>query len=172
MELFVHLPSARAFRNEVRQVTTSLPTSHDRGWKSHGDDAIDPVEPVFEWLGHPHEESSYFFRKRHDTPDMMSLLTDCYGLDWDDLSACQDLRSAHESLAHLDATEVSRRVASYVQAWLSLGLLEAVCGRAIPTSCMVRSGPDGSSFLYTPCLAALLESWRRGFSSNSQFLKL
>ena len=173
MEHLVHRSSARAFRTEVRDVAVSLPVAHDRGQKSNQyQDTVTPTGPSYKWLGHPHEQSSYFQHDHYDMPAMIDLLTDYYGLEWNDILACDDLCSAHSSLAQLDAFEASHQVAAYVQAWLFFGLLEAICGRAIPTSLMVRSDHENSRSLYTLRLAPLLESWRRGLSRDSQLFQL
>lgn len=87
-----------------------------------------------------------------------------YASDWDNLIECQDLRKAHSSLASLDDDEASDRIASFIQAWMSLGLLEAVCGTYISTSLFLSYNDVNISFVYTSWLPALLEWWKRSMS--------
>lgn len=171
MEHLFYRLSTRSFRAKARDVNASLPRFHNHLRTQWDHTAFDPIDPRYDWLGHDHEESSYFSQERSDATSMMELFTDQYGADWADLYACDDIRAAHISLRNLEDDEVAFQTAAYMQAWLYLGLLEAVCGRAIPIS-VVTYNTGSRVFLYSYHVPFLLALWRRDVPLDECYDKL
>jgi hypothetical protein len=162
MEHLTYNPSPRAFRVEVRAATkdpldVSDWTIYDR---QHGD--CPPIHPGVLWLGHDHAASSYYQSAQYEPEPVLTIFNDFYGQDWkiEDTLDTQDVRGAHPSLKENEAS-TARLTAAFIQSWLYFGLLESVCGRPIPVSCMVRKGSDGRDRLYSRILPVLLEVWTK-----------
>ena len=167
MEHLVHFPDARTFRSEIRDLGKVISGVEDIEWLARHHKVAEAVGPRIRWLGYDHEASSHFFDKvgqSQDNEEPMDVFEAEYASDWDNLIECQDLRKVHSSLASLDDDEASDRITSFIQAWMSLGLLEAVCGTYIPTSLFLSCDDVKTNFLYTSWLPALLEWWKRSLS--------
>ena len=168
MEHLVHSSDPRTFRSEVRDLGKVIAGVEPIEWLARHHKVAEAVGPRIRWLGYDHEASSHFFNKvgqsqacEEDPQDVFEVE---YAYGWDNPLECQDLRKVHSSLATLDDDEACHRIASFIQAWMSLGLLEAICETYIPTSLFLSCDDGNTKFLYTFWLPTLLEWWRRTLS--------
>ena len=164
MEHLTYNPTPHAFLNEVRAATkdpfdVSDWTMYDR---QHGD--CHPLTSELLWLGHDHAASSYYHSAQYEPQPMLTIFRDFYGEEWkiEEMLETHNIQAAHPSLKENEASESVRLTAAFIQSWLYFGLLESVCGRPIPISCMVRKGSDGRDQIYSRILPVLLEVWTRG----------
>ena len=163
MEHLTYNPTPRAFRVEVRAAThgpLDVPdwTIHDR---QHGD--CPPITPGVLWLGHDHTASSYYHSAQYEPAPVLTIFRDFYGEEWniEEMLETRNMQAAHPSLREKENSESVHDTAAFVQSWLYFGLLESICGRTIPVSCMVRKGRDGRERIYSRLLPVLLEVWTR-----------
>ncbi|EXJ80890.1 hypothetical protein A1O3_07178 [Capronia epimyces CBS 606.96] len=177
MEHLIYNPSPRALRAEIRHLQVSAGPLQVPDWelydRLYGE--CQSVEPRVAWLGHNHYESSYLQNSQgqnQNQPLPMQLMFDEYGRDWDVEAVLDqnDIYAAHPSLRDRDPDVVVSSIAAFIQAWLYLGLLEAICAKPILPSYCVRGGHDDQGrhghehqqWLYSRNLGILLETWRRG----------
>ena len=94
---------------------------------------------------------------------MSEAFVDLYGPEWatDIMIESSDLRCAHLSLADTDIVQAVFQVASFVQAWLYFGLLEAVFGMQVSLELFVYENTDGRFWLHSRCLPSLCEAWAK-----------
>lgn len=120
------------------------------------DNLFDFVEPSTPWLGFSHD--SIPLGKFMDYPKSAGYeIAKIWNGDFGD---------SHNMMKTQPAFEVGRRVASLLQAWLSIGLMECVIGKKIHASYLVRRARDGTQCLYTRnlhfCLHARVIQIRQG----------
>jgi len=72
-----------------------------------------------------------------------------------------DLRQAHPSLQdeHLSPSAVGRRLTSMLQSWHYFGLLEAIIGKWVDVTYLVRPDESGVPLLYSRNLPFALYAW-------------
>ena len=163
MEHLTYSPTPRAFRNEVRAATKGPLDVSD--WtiydQQHG--GFPSITLGVLWLGHDHSASSYYHSAEYEPEPALTIFRDLYGEEWkiEQMLETHNLQAAHPSLQEKDASESVRDTAAFIQSWLYFGLLESVCGRTIPVSCMVRKGTDGRERVYSRMLPVLLEVWTK-----------
>lgn len=128
------------------------------------------VQPTTTWLGFQHDPVS---GQPEDRPPVQKDLTDYAKIRgwniervWDDF----DLRKAHSSFSEekTDSSIVAHRLAAMVQSWLYFGLLEAITGKMLHTSYLVRPDSSGRLLLYSQNLAFLLQAWIEESRQQSQ----
>lgn len=110
---------------------------------------IDFIAPTTPWLGFEHDKMP-----RTDVLTQYPTYSN-WNIDhlWNG-----NLRQAHCDLENLPDTVIAKRVASFLQAWLYYGLLEAVIAKKIHVSYLVRVNADGEELLYSRNLQFCLQS--------------
>ncbi|CAG7565978.1 unnamed protein product [Fusarium equiseti] len=121
---------------------TRIPDPEHPGKTIPWADAEEPigfVEPMTLWLGFDHDSvpfgdfETYPERSGYNTKHL-----------WNGY-----LGRCHESFETLQDIEKGRRVAAFLQSWLSLGLVESVRSRKINTQYLTRQHTDGQTYINT-----------------------
>jgi hypothetical protein len=110
---------------------------------------LDHIPPVTPWLGFAH----------NDMP--ITLVLDDYpeAAGWNINSLWNGhLREAHCNLKELDGRTIANEAASFIQSWLYYGTLEAVVGKKIQVSYMMRPNKHGQEVIYSRNLHFCLQA--------------
>ena len=119
------------------------------------------VHPTTSWLGFGHDPIS---GQPEDRPPVQRDFNDYAKIrGWNIERAWErnDLRLAHPSFVDEQAGSslVAHQLAAMLQSWLYFGLLEAITGKMIHTSYLVRPDSSERQLLYSQNLAFCLQAW-------------
>ena len=118
------------------------------------------VHPTTKWLGFDHDPP---FRNAERPPVQANVNGYPSIRGWTVERAWDrgDLCKVHPSfqLEEIDASVIGQRFAAMLQSWLYFGFLEAITGKFIETSYLVRPDGAGNALLYSQNLAFALQAW-------------
>ena len=148
---------------ELRVTSAYLSDILDDDWTiiKHDHRRLPHIQPTTPWLGFEHDPVT---GQPEDRPPVQRNLYDYAKIrGWDMERAWNryQLREAHPRFVdeQTDPSVVAHQVAAMLQSWLYFGLLEAVTGKMIHTSYLVRPDESGRPLIYSQNLAFCLQAW-------------
>ena len=119
------------------------------------------VQPTTTWLGFEHDPVS---GQPEDRPPVQRNLNDYAKIRGWDIERAWDrgeLRKAHPRFIdeQTDPSVIAHQLAAMLQSWLYFGFLEAITGKMIHTSYLVRPDESGRPLIYSQNLAFCLQAW-------------
>jgi hypothetical protein len=158
--LFFHASDERVLL-EVSSAQFSDILERDWAALARNTEVMPHVRPTTEWLGFEHNRGrdQELLQVQYD----LNMYPEIRGWHMQQAWDNGDLRQAHISLQDLSLTPVAvgRRVASMLQSWLYFGLLEAIVGKWVDVSYLVRPDEAGALLLYSRNLPFVLYAWLR-----------
>lgn len=159
--LFFH-PSDERLRMEVSSASFSDILERDWSALASNTEVMAHVAPTTKWLGFEHgraRDQEVMIPVQHDLNMYPAVRGWNMQRAWDN----GDLRQAHLSLQdeNLEPAVVGIRVAAMLQSWLYFGILEAIIGKWVDVTYLVRPNNAGVPLLYSRNLPFALYAWLR-----------
>ena len=119
------------------------------------------VQPTTTWLGFEHDPVT---GRPEDRPPVQRNLNDYAKIRGWDIERPRDrfeLQKAHPRFIdeQTDPSVIAHQFAAMLQSWLYFGLLEAITGKMIHTSYLIRPDNTGRLLIYSQNLAFCLQAW-------------
>lgn len=152
--LFLNLDEATIASKVAEAANCDILNEADINFKAS---LIPPVYPHTEWMGFDHDGSSEAIPMGDDLAGYPSARGWTMDRVWD----TGDLRQAHSTFQdpNVPGSDVAKQLVAMLQSWLYFGFLEAIIGKRIHTSYLLRVDSQGVSYVHSGYLGFALWAW-------------